>query len=640
MGFIKGFKESLKKASDKRKLIKQEKFYRSMLKRNEVTGIEGLFSGKGITFVIITVTLFLQIVSLSTTFNGSKVYFGGIKLPFGISAPFLFAISIQGIVFYVSNSLRTNFRKWLVIVLTISTITSIYFSYIGIYNYINSPVNYLNEKYSQIHGDLKEKYISLKENLKSTTKEELFTLSNDINNKYLEVTKEVEKNKELKQKIDAIKINSNLINAQTNALKRPNIADYGNDLNKYYEDMAKYNAAVGTMVSSSSSQSSTLKNELYQNEVKGILGGKPFEEFTKESIKAEASKELIEKSMDSLYKLVNTNADDKASLNEKLQDIENYCEKYITNGVGSSDSFSTVMSSLNSLGLQLEIKNPNKDMKSKLSKFIAINNNNNTIVMKDLKQLTEEVYKDIYHKEVNADKIRLTEKDAMVLYSYMETEIRNMTYLINQISDSKLIDKNDPKYSIYNLYVLPMKNLFEAGSAREMAWFCLVFAMLVDVLSIIFALTNGKKNTILFAKKNRDIVGRSEEHMEEILLLAIIADGKEYIGQELITKTRERLVEFLSEFTLIQDEIINGYSMSAPVEKFSDYQIFISTLCQFNLAAIVKPGELIMNKETSEMNTKDYILIKTKFILWANEKITMLSANNAYIEGLLGEVNI
>ncbi|MGL5153050.1 MAG: hypothetical protein ACRC7N_21025, partial [Clostridium sp.] len=433
-----------------------------------------------------------------------QVYFGGIKLPLGISAPFLFAFGIQLIVFYVSNTLRANLKKWLIVVLIMATLCSTYFSYIGIYNYINSPISYLEDRYGQIYDSITDKYNIEREELRNTMKESIFNITNTLSSKHTEAIKRNEKNKELQQKIDNIKVKSGNITAQTGGLKRPNINDYNGDTSRYYSDMAKYNATVAGMMNDAGKQDSDLKNQLYENEVKAILGGKTLDEFKSEIINDETTKMQIEKAVNEAYILVEPSPKD-ISLVEKIGIIQVYCQDYIVSGKGKSEVFTNVLTNLNSIYSQVSNKENSDVFQKQLNNFIIMNDKNK-VIMRDLSALEKEAYLDSYGREMNDSS--LSEDDGMLLYSKIQSELKNGAYMLNDLKGDNYIDLTSENYLIHNLYVLPIQNLITNNDGRQMAWFCLLFAALVDGLSLIFALTNGKNRTSLFAKRNFDVVGK------------------------------------------------------------------------------------------------------------------------------------
>ncbi|MGL5152664.1 MAG: hypothetical protein ACRC7N_19085, partial [Clostridium sp.] len=170
------------------------------------------------------------------------------------------------------------------------------------------------------------------------------------------------------------------------------------------------------------------------------------------------------------------------------------------------------------------------------------------------------------------------------------------------------------------------------NDGRQMAWFCLLFAALVDGLSLIFALTNGKNRTSLFAKRNFDVVGKSEEAMEDVLILSIIEKGKIYSDYELVDVIRVRLERFLNKFSLVTETIGEGYAMWAPIKELKEYEVFIATICQLNFATMIKREDIYSEEESGD---ETYVLIKNKFIFWINEKINSLTRNKAYMERVI-----
>lgn len=95
-------------------------------------------------------TLLLQLISFATTWNGARIYLENI-FPY---AALCFAIAIQAISYFFSNSLRSKASILKVVTLFTALCCSTYYSYIGIYNSVNSPVIYLQEKYICIAQEL------------------------------------------------------------------------------------------------------------------------------------------------------------------------------------------------------------------------------------------------------------------------------------------------------------------------------------------------------------------------------------------------------------------------------------------------------------------------------------------------------
>ena len=591
-----------------------------------------IFNKTSLAWLIVLVTLLLQLISLATTYKGSIVYFGGINLPFNLSAPLLFALSIQLIVFCVSHTLRSNFRKGFLIVLILATLCSTYFSYIGIYNYINSPLNYLEERYTQINSNISDKYETLRETNKSSITKTMLNLINDLSTSYASLSMEVDNNNKLSGDIANISIDNNIINSQTNSVSKPNINNYGDNLDQYYSDMAKYNAAIGNMITDSTKQDSSLKNELYNAQVNSILGGKSLDEFTAESIDTKSKKEQLEKGVNTSYTLISSE-ENSLTIDEKLLKIQDYCQNYIQGINGDKDIFTTILLNLNSQILIIKNESSIDNLQAQINEFLILNKKDSDI-MKSFSDLKSIVYTNSTGNNYS-DNVTLTEENAMELYSLMNSEVKSALYTLNHISsNTEKINSNNEDYIIHNLYVLPVLNLFTLNEEISMSWFCLIFAILIDGLTIIFAIMEGKEKTPLFAKSTKEVVGRSKDSIENLLMLSLLSSDIDSRDEERVEKILLKLKNFVSSFNLLTEALENGYSMYCPLSSLEEYQGFLATLCQFNLATIISSKELFFNDQTPDIQDENFVLIKSKFMIWANDKIVSLTLNNQYIDSL------
>lgn len=615
-------RSKLEKCYQKHNIKKEQQFYQNMLRGNDYRGTEILFNQNTLAWLVVIVTVFLQIISLATTFEGSKVYFGGVNLPFGLSAPLLFALAIQLIVFCMSHTIRKHFKAWLVMILVMATACSTYFSYIGIYNHINSPVDYLEERYKQIYGNMTEQYQLVKDQSENEMKGYVFDLVSELNKSYSTLSKQVEENKVLSERLDGIKVSGGKINAQTNALRKPNINNYGDNLDKYYADMAAYNAAVGTMITDTTKQDATLKNELYENEVKAVLGGQSKEAFIAESIETETNKEQIQKLVSSMYKLI-LPAGTETAFDRQMTVIQDYALDFMMRGEGDRSIFSTLLTNLYTGASELgAAKFP--EFKQDLTHFLTLRDKED-IIMEPL---------EVVQKQVSPDGF-VTQEEAMTLYTKMQSEIKNAAYILNQTGDLKeQINLTDPRYVMHNLYVLPIKNLLEPTGAKAMAWFCVAFAVLIDGLTLLFALMQGREKTPLFAKKNKDIVGKSKEAIEELLIATIMAGDTQSKEDKRLSNTLLALENFLKHFEIMPEGIESGYSMWCPLQKLDKYSAFVAVLCQFNLASILSGEEMHLTGHSNQVEDEKYLLIKTKFVIWANQKMSDLALRLEYITNL------
>ncbi|MEG0153137.1 MAG: hypothetical protein RR744_08180 [Cellulosilyticaceae bacterium] len=302
----------------------------------------------------------------------------------------------------------------------------------------------------------------------------------EVDKTYSALTKQVAEDEALSKKLDGIKVESGKINAQTNALRKPNINNYGDNLEQYYADMAKYNAAVGTMITDTTKQDATLKSELYEQEVQAILGGQTKDAFVESSIETKTTQEQISKLVASMYKLIGMEAGE-ATIEEQIAAIQDYVLEFILTGNGDRDIFSTVLTNFYTQVVSLKGQNTLMNFKQDLNHYLILADKEESI-MKPLEAVMTE---------------GVAEEDAMQLYTAMQTEIKNAAYILNQTKDlENPIDLTSSSYVMHNLYVLPIKNLVEAGGQKAMAWFCLAFAVLIDGLTLLFALMEPVKNFV------------------------------------------------------------------------------------------------------------------------------------------------
>lgn len=630
---------------------KRERDVNNIFKNQTTSDAQVIFNPTALSWLFVVVTLFLQIISLATTYAGSEVYFGGIRIPLKISAPFLFAFSVQVTVFALSNSLKKNFRKWVIVSLIATTFCSTYFSYIGIYNYVNSPLQYLEERYNQIQGNMKNQYDVIVDNAKTAMKEYVFDITNSLQNEYAVLTKKTQEYEALSKKISNIKVRESVVNANTNNIVRPNIGDYGGNLAQYYKDMASYNAAITNSVGEASQSNSKAQSAIYENSVKTVLGGKSIEEFTNEQIKVASSKENLENLVDSMYTILEEGA--SGDFKEKLNGIQKYSIDHINTGKKDMQIFNTVLTNMYSFYSNINEKKPTDGFKEVLNNFLVVADVSN-VFMKPLDSIQKEVYLENNNKEPS-DHVTLKLADAMLLYSKIQAEINKGAYTINSLKkNSTPIDIKSEEYNVTNMYVLPIKTLSSANENLTMAWICLGFAALIDGLTLLLALMHRNEKSVLFAKHTKDLINKNNDFTEELLLSSLVLHPIEDAAKNNDERSLEHLARFLMMFRITNVALEEGFSLYAPLEKLKKYHIFLATLCQFNFAKIISQEEFrllenspsldeikelmregAMNnfslKKEEEFNDNNYdmkvVLLKSKFVIWVNQKFTNILTN-------------
>lgn len=652
--------------SENRRFNKSYREAQDVLKDSNGYSAQSVFNPTTLSWIFLGVTFFLQIISLATTYSGSKVYFGGIKLPFGLSAPFLFALSVQLIVFTLCNSLKRNFRAGIIIILLSATICSTYFSYIGIYNYINSPIIYLEERYSQVYHNMSDKYRTFVDNSKNEMKQYIFDITGKLQKEYIRLAKENENYTKLSEQVAKVSVSTNVITPNTGSVVKPNINNYGGNLNKYYEDMAKYNNTVSNIVGQAAAQNSSAQSSIYENKVKTILGGKTLEQFNIEFANLQSNRQAIDNLVSSMYNTIpNSGA---SEFDKRLNEVQQYCINYINSKNGDKEKFSSILTNMFTVYSDVTKTDAPKEFSAALNFFFTTTDTDQTF-MRSLKDVEKAVYREDYGKEPTDD-ISLSLSDSLLLYSKLQSEMKNGAYLLNSFSDKgQVIDLNSEEFSLENMYVLPMKNLFTNSSTLRIAWFCLAFAALIDGLTLLFAMISKGNNRVLSARKNREIVRNDEELTEELLLSSLILHRTEDENKTTIQSCLEHLTGFLTAFEINHFGLEEGFSLYCPLSKLKEYHIFLSVLCQFNLARIISKEDFDLLESVptfedfeyqsveqsfidaaeevaaasykKEEDKDSYVLLKTKFVIWVNQKLAIASYNkklSAIIKDILKNI--
>lgn len=645
------FKDKAKDKVQSYKVQKKERDVNHIFKNQTTGDAQVIFNPTALSWLFVAVTLFLQIISLATTYAGSEVYFGGIHIPLKISAPFLFAFSVQVTVFALSNSLKKNFRKWVIASLVATTFCSTYFSYIGIYNYVNSPLQYLEERYTQIQGNMKNQYNIIVDNAKTAMKEYVFEITNSLQNEYAVLTKKTQEYEALSKKVSNIKVKESVVNANTNSIARPNMSDYSNNLAQYYKDMASYNAAVINSVGEASQSNSKAQSAIYENSVKTVLGGKSLEEFTNGQIKVASSKENLENLVDSMHNMLGEGT--SGDFKDKLNGIQKYLIDHINTGKKDMQIFNTVLTNMYSFYSNINDKKSINGFKEALNNFLVVADISN-VFMKPLDIIRKEVYLENNNKEPS-EHVSLKLTDSMLLYSKIQAEINKGAYTINSLGkNSTPIDTKSEEYNVTNMYVLPIRTLFSANENLAMAWICLGFAALIDGLTLLLALMHRNERSVLFAKHTKDLINKNNEFTEELLISSLVLHPIDDTTTNSDERSLEHLARFLMMFSITNVALEEGFSLYAPLEKLKKYHVFLATLCQFNFAKIISQEEfrLLENspsldeikqlmrdgsmnnfslKEKEGFTNSNYdrkiVLLKSKFVIWVNQKFTNILSN-------------
>lgn len=194
----------------------------------------------------------------------------------------------------------------------------------------------------------------------------------------------------------------------------------------------------------------------------------------------------------------------------------------------------------------------------------------------------------------------ISNANVMHLKASMDAEIMGAILELNSIlPEYRRLSTSDSRYQITDLYFVPIIAL-QQEDTRLTARFSLLFAGLIDILSLLFAISLRarkplwKRHTLLF------------NHLE---------DYEPLIYASLPTKdgSLQPLADFLAHFMPSPHTEADGYMLCGNPETLQQYNALIALLCQTNLAKLLPAG--------FGDNASNTLLLKARFVFWANTKI-------------------
>ncbi len=524
-----------------------------------------LFSESSLVILVSVVTLLLQLISFATTWNGSKIYLEGV-FPY---ASLLFAIAIQATAYFFSNSLRQKTSVLRIAALCLALCCSTYYSYIGIYNSVNSPATFLMERYVQIEKELTGIYeTALVENV-GAVQTAVQEAASEITAGYLELS---EKKKNLESCRNAL---SEKGTSYADRLRAPKQSDYEN-----YED---YVAAYSAYVAGISAGSNTEK-EAGRNGILAAYGFSSMEEL----------KEAEAENVSSLGMLAAA-----LGLSEESDDTV-IPQTVIDCTVSLSIAIEETMA-----GRELESSesaNLNRLFQAaKVCGYRGMQLSEVQHIVNGAAEATKEPLLPTYVELVShLEEGRVTSANMMGLKEQMDSEILTALLKTNSLlSESEQIAYSDEKYAITDLYLIPVFAL-RNQETKATAYFSLGVAALIDLLSVLFAISLRKqkplwsRHTLLFCKQ--------EDYLPQI-----------YASLSQVHTPVQALSQFLAYFRTCPEMESDGYMLKAELRNLEVYQPLVALLCQVNMAKMVPVG-LFENEE-------ELLLLKARFVLLANSII-------------------
>ena len=523
------------------------------------------FSEAALTILISIVTLLLQLISFATTWSGSKVYLEGV-FPY---ASLLFAVAIQSTAYFFSNSLRNKVSVLKVTALLVAICCSTYYSYIGIYNSVNSPARFLQERYVQIREELTGIYETDMEEKIGFTREVIDDAASEITAEYAALS-ETARNVEACREALAEKGNS-----YAAGMRAPKQSAYEN-----YEDyVAAYNAYVAGI-----SEGNTTEENSARNRILASYGFESMEELQQAERQNASALSTIGAALGV------TGEQDYSRIPSIVSDIHVNLLTAIDKTMHGTEFGSTEQSELNRLFQAAKVCGYQGGLASEISGII--------------KQSTEAAGKPLladYTELVMAlEEGHVTDANTMELKNAMDSEILAALLRMNSLLQPDMqISYSEERYEITDLYLIPIQALKDSAT-RMTAIFCLGVAALIDMLSVLFAVSLRRRKPLW--SRHTLLFGNQEDYIPQI-----------YASLPLRYHPIQALSEFLGYFMPSHETESDGYIMSAEIDRLEGYYPLVALLCQINMAKMVPVGLFEHEKEI--------LLLKAKFVFWANSVI-------------------
>lgn len=179
----------------------------------------------------------------------------------------------------------------------------------------------------------------------------------------------------------------------------------------------------------------------------------------------------------------------------------------------------------------------------------------------------------------------------------------------------------DPdNFTFENVYTLPIYSVTKSFNTDAIV--SLLLALLVDILSLLFAMIFVRQKSILSARDTKSAASMRgnlfEQNVVTALQLGACAEGSSFSSQWSGDEITERLARFVNCFHADDAASAQGFSMIADRNSLGDFEALVAFLCQFGLAKTVSSDESSLL--TNGLISVPCVLLKTKFLLWVSEK--------------------
>jgi len=503
-------------------------------------------------------------------------------------APLLFALAIQATAYFISNSLRTRITFLRVLAMAVALCCSTYYSYIGIYNSVNSPVSYLQENYMRISDELTRIH-------NTTLESSLSGVRLAIGDAYAKVNAHHTALENAKGNIFACRdALSDMDTSFSNGLRAPKQSSY----ETYEEYAAAYQAYITAKAAGSKAEKEALRQD--------ILSSYGFESM--EALNQAEKENRAE--LDTLYATLGiANETEAASDAEAGSDFSG--SLYLL--------YSEVWSSVDAVSLGTPIgAQPLRSLTALLQTAMLYGG-----ASYDLAEITNTLnlcskassLTVIAEYQALVDTLpekMVTTGNLMTLKSNMDSQIVTSIITLNSVLPEKeQLSLSDERFQIMDLYLIPVQAL-QAQDTKTTALLCLGVAALIDALSVLFAISIRKKKPIW--KKHFLLCTNPAEYYPQIcaaLTAWNVPTGEGQSKAPLDSATA--LSAFLSGFYPSPETEHDGYMMQANMGDLNGFYPLIALLCQINLAKVV-PADFCGNSD-------EMVLLRAKFVFWANNLI-------------------
>ena len=510
-----------------------------------------LFRDKSLMVVAAVVSLLLQIISFFTTWDGAKAYFAATFA----YAPLLFALAVQSVVYFLENGLRRRPSFGKILALMMAMCCSSYFSFVGIYNNINPPTQYLERTYSSYAKAL----TAQQEQLLSAGNEAYISAVDEgvnyIISSYTTLTAE-------KNTLDKL---TEELNSADSSVSEDMATPYSWQYENYEDYAAAYSAYIASI-----SQGSTAEQQAKLEAILSKYGISDTSEIAERTGKLSAQLSLID---------------------------------------GTVAAFSGSEFYFRAEAMRSQAAEGSTDAAAKISALYKSLTGSTLHIPEYISETSLQLYLPSYDEIAGQD-------GAAVIRE-------RLTGVINAACDELSAagcEVNAEGYAFQNIYTLPIYAVISGGFGTD-ALIALLLAVLVDVLSLLFAMIFVRSKSVLSAKSTEQaIIGDEllfERNIVTAVRLGMCAEGRAFSDAPEFSEIADRLAEFICRFSAVDYASNKGYTLSASRDSLSDYEPLVAFLCQFGLARMLSADEARLLSGNEDGDT---VLLKTKFMLWVSEK--------------------